>query len=168
MTPKIDWHIIEATEAVFKSFEDDGRELSVYIHSQPQPIVCTSGHRDKCLKALAIVKQLNDGDQIKYYTKGANTPGWKEKYFYSLERMMSDDEIRALMVDIAVEPKDSADQFKVGKVINHTAWGRGEIKEVIERGEVTQLKVWFYTLGKESLMPLNTLTMTVADEIEDF
>ena len=30
MTPRIDWHIIEVTKAVFKSYTDDGKDLSVY------------------------------------------------------------------------------------------------------------------------------------------
>jgi len=161
MAPGIDWHIIEATEAVFKSYEDDGRNLSVYILSQSAPIVCTSGHRDKCLKALAIVKQLNDGDRIKYYTKGANTPGWKEKYFYRLEKI-NDEPI----LDIDGKSKDSANQFKVGAVIEHANNGKGIIKEVIDRGITTQLKVLFYSSNTEMLVVLNTSTMSIVDSLE--
>ena len=155
MTPRIDWHIIEVTKAVFKSCTDDGKDLSVYIHSQPTPIVCTSGHRDKCLKALAIVKQLDDGDQIEYYTKGANTPGWKEKYFYRLESINDSTD--------HISNKSSKDLFTVGTVIEHKNNGEGIIKEVIDRGVTTQLKVLFYSSNEEMLVVLNTSTMSIAD-----
>ena len=161
MASRVDWHIIEATEAIFKSYTDDGKDLSVYIHSQLTPIVCTSGHRDKCLKALSIVEQLDDGDQIKYYTKGANTPGWKEKYFYRLEKINGSSSL-----DIDDKSKDSVNQFKGGVVIEHTNNGKGIIKEVIERGATTQLKVLFYLSNEEMLIVLNTSTMSVIDEAE--
>jgi len=158
MASRVDWHIIEATEAIFKSYTDDGKDLSVYIHSQLAPIVCTSGHRDKCLKALSIVEQLDDGDQIKYYTKGANTPGWKGKYFYRLEKINGSSSL-----DIDDKSKDSVNQFKVGVVIDHKNNGKGIIKEVIDRGFTTQLKVLFYSSNTEMLVALNTSTMFIVD-----
>jgi len=148
------WSSIDATEATFKTYVDDGNTLSVYIYEQFSPVQCTSGHRDKCLKALDIVKKLCDGDRIKYYTKG-DVQGWKEKYFYRLETIDGDTE--------NVPNKSPKDLFTVGAVIKHTINGEGIIKEIIDRGITTQLKVLFYSSNTEMLVVLNTSTMSIVD-----
>jgi hypothetical protein len=148
------WSSISTTEATFKTYTDDESTLSVYIYEQFSPIECTSGHRDKCLKALEIVKKLNDGDKFKYYTKG-DVQGWKEKYFYRLEPIDDSSDHAA--------NKSPKDLFTVGTVIEHTNNGKGIIKEVIDRGITTQLKVLFYSSNEEMLVVLNTSTMSIVD-----
>ena len=148
------WSSISTTKATFKTYTDDESTLSVYIYEQFAPIECTSGHRDKCLKALEIVKQLNDGDKFQYYTKG-DVQSWKEKYFYRLEPINSGTE--------HIPNKSPKDLFTIGTVIEHTNNGRGIIKEVIDRGITTQLKVFFYSSNEEMLVVLNTSTMSIAD-----
>ena len=148
------WSSISTTKATFKTYTDDESTLSVYIYEQFAPIECTSGHRDKCLKALEIVKKLNDGDKFKYYTKG-DVQGWKEKYFYRLEPINDSSDHAA--------NKSPKDLFTVGTVIEHTNNGKGIIKEVIDRGITTQLKVLFYSSNEEMLVVLNTSTMFIVD-----
>jgi hypothetical protein len=106
------------------------------------------------LKALEIVKQLNDGDKFQYYTKG-DVQSWKEKYFYRLEPINSGTE--------HIPNKSPKDLFTIGTVIEHTNNGRGIIKEVIDRGITTQLKVFFYSSNEEMLVVLNTSTMSIVD-----
>lgn len=143
------WSVISTTEATFKSYSDNGETLSVFIYEQYSPIECTSGHRDKCLKALSVVKNLHDGDRIKYYTKG-DVEGWKEKYFYRLE-----------LLNLDSKPPSPKDQFIVDAVINHEINGKGVIKEVINRGSLIQLRVLFYSSNREMLVVLNTSTMSI-------
>ena len=85
MSPKVDWSQEQSSKAIFKSFKDSGRSLSVFIYGQPQPIQCTSGHSGDYQSAIRSVLGLTDGDSIVYQSRGINVYSPKE-WFFRIEK----------------------------------------------------------------------------------
>ena len=85
MPPKVDWNSEAVSQAVFKSYKDDGKLLSVCIYGQNNPIKCTSSHYGDYQLALSEAKDLTDGDGITYYSRGTNVYSSKE-WFYKIDK----------------------------------------------------------------------------------
>jgi len=85
MSPKVDWNSEAISQAVFKSYEDDGRTLSVYIHGQGNPIKCTSNHRGDYYLAVSTAKELKDGDKVTYHSRGVNVYSPRD-WFYKIDK----------------------------------------------------------------------------------
>ena len=89
MSPKVDWNSEAISQAVFKTYKDDGRTLSVYIHGQGNPIKCTSSHRGDYQLAVSTVKDLKDGDAVTYHSRGVNVYSPRD-WFYKIDKHIAD------------------------------------------------------------------------------
>ena len=90
MSPKVDWNSEAISQAVFKSYKDNGRVLSVYIYGQGNPIKCTSSHRGDYQLAVLTVKGLKDGDAVIYHSRGVNEYSPRD-WFYKIDQDTLDD-----------------------------------------------------------------------------
>ena len=83
---KVNWSDESTTEATFKSYENDGYTLRIYIEEQDMPIKCTTGHVGDYALAVEYVKDLHAGEKIKYQSRGVHVYSPKE-WFYKIERI---------------------------------------------------------------------------------
>jgi len=58
--------------------------LRVFLHEQSNPIQCSSGHRGDFEVAIAVVKQLKDGEPIRYFSRGVESYS-PQSWFYKIE-----------------------------------------------------------------------------------
>jgi len=89
MSPRVDWNSEAKSQAVFKSYEDNGRTISVYLHGQGNPIKCTSSHRGDYQLAVSTVKDLKDGDAVTYHSRGVNVYSPRD-WFYKIDKDIAD------------------------------------------------------------------------------
>jgi len=113
----VNWSAQTTTKAIFKYFEDNGHILKIYIEGQKEPIKCTSGQASNYQQSVKIAKQLSDGDQITYKSRGVDAYSSK-LWFYSISKnVIQSDEQRLIKQNLTTKETYSCEDCNQGTLV---------------------------------------------------